>query len=149
MIIFGFIGALIFNLFTPNVKQEKTATQNVNTLNINTLNIVDKNGRSRIKIGLSNEDSPAIWFFDQNGVTRLNLGLYADGSGVYGIQDKMGNMIQLTRSFGENEVPLTIFKHKGTDSMIIGLNPSDLTPFLMNYDENHQRKIQFGKYDGP
>lgn len=149
ILILGFLGAGLFHFLRLNTINDSFAQKNDKFLSIQNINLVDKNGKTRMQLGLMNDGSPGIWLFDSKGIVRLNLGLYADGSAVYGIQDKNGQMIQLTRSFGENEAPLSIYKHNGTDVMIIGLNPTDLTPFIMNYDHARKKNIQFGKYDGP
>lgn len=149
IIFLGFLGAAIFHLIRTSSIQDTQAAKNDKIIIAEGINLIDKHGKTRISLGFSSENSPSIWLFDDNGVARLNMGLYSDGSAVYGIQDKKGQMIQLTRSYGENEAPLSIYKHNGNDAMIIGLNPTDLTPFVMSYDLSHKKNVQFGKYDGP
>ena len=86
---------------------------------------------------------------DQKGTPRIAMGLYADETAHLGLQDKDGQMIQLMRSIGSGESPLLIFKHRGQDTMITGLNSAEHTPFLMLYEKDRKRKMQFGTYDGP
>lgn len=114
------------------------------------IDLVDDKGKIRAQIGFSGEKSPAIWFFDDKGKARLNLGLYADGSGFISLQDKNELSIQLLRSFGSPEVPLHIYKLNGTDQMIQGLDPGlGNEAFLMIYDKNKKRQLNFGNYHGP
>jgi hypothetical protein len=148
LIFFGFIGAFLFHVFkdqfisTAQAKDEKIMTATG-------FNLVDSQGRLRAQLGFAKEGPPGLWLMDEKGVARVVLGLYPDGTGHYGLQDKSGRMIQLARSFGNEESPLLIFKHQGQDSMLMGLNPTDQIPFLMYYDKARTRKLEFGKYKGP
>lgn len=148
LIFFGFVGAFLFHVFKDQIipsaeaKDEKIITANA-------FNLVDSQGKLRAQLAFAKEGPPGLWLLDEKGVARVVLGLYADGTGHYGLQDKSGRMIQLARSFGAQESPLLIFKTAGQDSMLMGLNPGNQTPFLMRYEKSRNRKMEFGQYEGP
>lgn len=150
IILLGFLGAFLFhvlnNRIVPNA-QAKAAAATIVTAS--GFNLVDSQGRLRAQIGFAKEGPPGFWIMDEKGTARIAMGLYTDGTAHFGLQDKAGQMIQLSRSFGADESPLLIFKTKGSDSMIMGLNPTDQDPFLMHYEKGRKRKLEFGKYEGP
>lgn len=141
----GFVGAFIFaNLFKEQISIRE------NTITASSLRLVDSNGKVRALLAISQEGTPGFWMNDENGVARLTFGLYGDSTSYFGLQDKNGQMIELMRSFGPKEAPLLIFKHKGQDMMITGLNPGqEPVPFSMHYEADRKRIIPFGKYEGP
>ncbi len=147
----GILGAASFKIIEHMTLSTAMATSPNQVLTATTINLVDSKGKIRMQIGFAKEaESPAIWLFDKKGVARLNLGLYEDETAFVGLQDKSGQMVQLLRSFGANEAPLHIYKNKGADKMIMGLNPgASLSPFVMYYDKSNQRTLQFGQYEGP
>ena len=148
IIILGFLGAALFQL-SLNIIPLAFSKKSLTIVNANEINLLDAAGKVRIKMAVLDDTAPNVWFFDNQGKARLIQGLYHDQTSYYGLQDAQGQMIQLARSFGNQESPLLIFKNKGKDSMITGLNPSDQTPFTMYYDRNNKRQLNFGKYDGP
>lgn len=150
----GFLGALCFTLLTPYLNFslfDKSSAKTDSVISANRIDLLDSKGKLKAQLGIGNEGSPAMWFFDSNGKSRLNLGVYGDGSAFIGLQDKNEQMLQLMRSFGPNEAPLHIFKMKGQDQMIMGLNPAgnSTESFLMYYDSSRKRVLNFGKYEGP
>ncbi|MBY0413437.1 MAG: hypothetical protein K2Q18_04700 [Bdellovibrionales bacterium] len=147
IILLGFLGALIFHIIDRQYAIGTTRQTNP-ILTASAINLVDNQGRLRGQYAISKEGSPGIWLMDDKGVPRLSMGVYPDGAAYMGLQDKNGQMILLARSVGSDEAPLLIFKTKGQDSMIMGLNSKNKTPFLMNYDANHKRTHVFGTSDG-
>lgn len=146
---FGFLGAFLFSLVSNHLIPRAFAKRD-QVLTASAFNLVDDGGRLRGQIGFSKEGPPGLWLMDEKGTPRVVVGLYPDGSGHIGLQDQSGLMVQLMRSYGPKHSPLLIFKQGGQDMMITGLNPvGNPVPFLMHYDEKRQRKLQFGKYDGP
>lgn len=152
-IVCGFVGALLFTKLNPvgalASSQHIESTQGVVTAK--GFNLVDGNGRLRAQLGFAKEGQvPGLWVMDDKGVARIIMGLYADNTSYFGLQDAQGQMIELMRSFGSQEAPLLIFKNKGQDKMITGLNPgSNPIPFLMSYDANGTKQVHFGTYEGP
>jgi hypothetical protein len=144
----GLLGSFLFQFLQFNFLSAASAA-NTPVLSATGFNLVDQQGRLRAQLGFSKEGPPGFWIFDRKGVARLAMGLYPDDTAHFGLQDKSGNMIELMRSFGANESPLLIFKQSGQDEMITGLNAAQRQPFLMYYEKNRQRKMQFGTYDGP
>lgn len=145
IILLGFLGAFIFHVAN---NQLAIGSSQSKIITAEGFNLVDSNGKLRGQLAIAKEGPPGLWLMDDKGVARAIIGLYQDGSAYYGLQDKNGAMIQLARSVGEDETPLLIFKRKGADSMIMGLNPADKMPFLMKYEADHKRTHIFGKSDG-
>ena len=147
-LVFGFVGAFLFH--TLQVQLFPVAQAGADkVVTAQRFDLVDKSGKLRGQWGFAQEGPPGFWLMDEKGIARVVMGLYPDGSGHMGLQDKQGQMIQLARAFGSDEVPFLIFKHKGSDSMIMGLNSGDQAPFLMHYEKDRKRKLEFGIYNGP
>jgi hypothetical protein len=149
VVLLGFLGAALFHLIENYAVSKAFAASDQGAVLARELSIIDANGKVRIQVGLGKDGQPGIWFFDEAQKVRLNAGLYPDGTAFVGLQDKDQRMTQLMRSFGPGESPLLIFKNKGQDSLILGLNPKDQTPFTMYYDKSGKRNFSFGTYDGP
>lgn len=145
---FGFLGAALFHFVQISVFPSASAAPNA-VVSATGFNLVDSQGKLRAQLGFSKEGPPGFWIMDQRGTARIAMGLYPDETAHFGLQDKEGQMIELMRSIGSGESPLLIFKHKGRDTMITGLNNAEHTPFLMLYEKDNKRKMQFGTYDGP
>ncbi len=151
----GLLGASLFHfIILPNIdlpKKDRQITElsDLKPIVTTKIEIVDSLGRSRIRLGYSG-NSPGIWILDEKGVARGIFGLYEDNTAYLGLQDEKGEMIQLMRAYGPNEAPFHIFKTKGTDQMIIGLNSGPETvPFLMTYKKDRSKEVHFGIYEGP
>jgi len=111
--------------------------------------LVDGSGRVRAQLGFSHEGPPGLWMLDEKGTARVVLGLYGDQTAYFGLQDARGQMVELMRSYGSEEAPLLIFKNRGADKMLVGLDPAGKpVPFLMSYDDG-RRNVHFGAYHGP
>ena len=143
-VLLGFMGAALFHVLkAEDVLSSQQPVPSVVTAT--GLNIVDSKGKIRIQLGFSGEGPPGIWVMDDKGIPRIILGLYQDQTSYFGLQDKKGQMIELMRSTGPNEIPLLIFKNNGTDKMITGLN-SKVEPFLMYMKDGTSTNL-FGKYE--
>lgn len=147
-LLFGFVGAFLFHTLQVQFFPVAEASGE-KIISAQRFDLVDKNGKLRGQWGFAQEGPPGFWLLDEKGVARTVIGLYPDGTGHIGLQDKQGQMIELARSYGPDEVPFLIFKHKGADAMITGLNSGDQAPFLMYYDKSRKRKLEFGTYNGP
>ncbi len=147
-LVFGFLGAAFFHFSHPFFI-ESAGAKDHNVLTVSGLNLVDSQGRLRVQVGFAKEGPPGMWFLDEKGKARIAMGLYPDGTSHFGLQDKQGQMIQLMRSIGAEESPLLIFKNRGQDKMIMGLNQVEQAPFLLSYEKDRKRKMIFGNYDGP
>ncbi len=148
IIFLGFLGAMVFHFIQIRFFPTANAVES-KIISASAFNFVDSHGNLRGQFGFAKEGPPGFWLMDEKGTSRLAMGLYTDGTAHLGLQDRQGQMIQLMRSFGSQEAPLLIFKNHGADAMIMGLNPGDITPFVMHYDSQRKRKLEFGKYDGP
>ena len=120
-----------------------------NVVTATSFNLVDTTGKLRAQLAFAKEGPPGFWIMDDKGTARIAMGLYPDGTPHFGLQDKSGLMTQLMRSIGSSESPLLIFKNKGQDKMILGLNRAATEPFMMTYEKDHKRRLHFGTYDGP
>jgi hypothetical protein len=150
----GFVGALLFQIFSiqfMNQTRSQSQSQNLNlgTVNATRYDLVDSSGNLRGQFGFAKEGPPGFWLMDEKGMARIMMGLYPDGTAHFGLQDRNGMMIQLMRSIGPSESPLLIFKNKGQDKMILGLNSSKAEPFFIMHDKDQIKKIQAGFADGP
>jgi hypothetical protein len=145
----GAVGGLISQTTSARFAQPAQASQSKD-LQANSFTLVDISGRTRAKLAFSADGDPSLWLMDKQNRPRVNLGLYSDGTGFLVFNNQQGQAVQILRSFGEGEAPLHIFKSSGQDIMITGLNPkADKTPFLFYYDDKRERKVQFGRYEGP
>jgi hypothetical protein len=145
---FGFLGAALFHFVQISVFPQATAA-GAGPISATGFNLVDSQGKLRAQLAFAKEGPPGFWIMDRKGTARIAMGLYPDDTAHFGLQDKNGQMIELMRSFGASESPLLIFKQNGQDEMIVGLNASQRQPFLMHYEKDRKRKLQFGTYDGP
>ena len=144
----GFCGAFLFSICRESILPQAFAKRE-QILTASAFNLVDDQGRLRAQLAFSKEGPPGLWLMDDKGTARAIVGLYADQTAHIGLQDERGQMIQLMRSYGPKNSPLHIFKYRGEDKMITGLNPgADPVPFLMSYD-GPTKKIHFGRYEGP
>lgn len=146
--VFGFLGAGLFQFVQFHWGSEALAG-NEKVISASGFDLVDKNGKLRAQLGFSKEGPPGFWIMDEKGIARVAMGLYPDGTSHFGLQDKKGLMIQLMRSLGNSEAPLLIFKNKGMDKMILGLNSTSLEPSLISYDQAQKKKVHSGFSDGP
>lgn len=148
-IFWGFLGAGLFQLAYSHLYPAANASSNLEkVVRASRIDLEDSSGKLRAQLGFSKEGPPGLWFMDQNGVARIAMGLYPDGTSHFGLQDKQGRMIQLMRSVGETEQPLLIFKNGGQDKMILGLN-SQLESFFVSFDNKKGKKSYPGFADGP
>jgi hypothetical protein len=129
----------------------KSQAENVRIVSAQAFNLIDSKGKLRGQIAMSPDGGPGIFLMDDKGRARLALGVYSDGTGHIVLNDRQGQATHVIRSYGPQESPLLIFNQKGQDQMIMGLNPAPgpVTPFLVHYDSSRQKKLEFGKYDGP
>ena len=105
----------------------------------------DSKGKKRIQFGTSSEGSPAVWFYDNSGKSRLNVGLYGDGNSFMVLNDQNELAVQIFRTVGPENLPVLVMKSNGRDRIIMGINGSK-EPFLVTYDKNGVQKSIFGSY---
>ena len=110
------------------------------------IEIRSKDGKKQILLGTSGENSPAIWFFDAQGKSRMNMGLYGDGNAFIVLNDPQEQAVEIMRTVGAENSPYLIWKHASRDRMIMGLNYSTHDPFLVQYEAGGNMKMVFGKY---
>lgn len=145
--VFGFLGAWLFQTVQIQLFGQAYASAE-KVVSATRFDLVDSSGKLRAQLGMAKEGSPGFWIMDDKGIARIAMGLYPDGTSHIGLQDRNGAMIQLMRSFGSSEAPLLIFKNKGQDKMILGMN-NNIEPFFISFDKTQTKKIHSGFADGP
>lgn len=145
----GFIGAMLFQMVHSElVRDAKAGGERI--ISATRFDLVDASGKVRAQLGTAKEGPPGFWMMDERGVARISMGLYPDGTSHIGLQDKDGAMIQLMRSIGSSESPLLIFKNKGEDRMILGLNSAQTDPAFVSFDKKTRKKTVYpGFSDAP
>ena len=141
----GFLGAWLFQ----TIQLGEAFASGEKVLSGSRFDLVDSRGKLRAQLGFAKEGPPGFWIMDEKGVARIAMGLYPDGTAHFGLQDQSGQMIQLMRSIGPSESPLLIFKNKGQDRMILGLNSAQIEPFFISYDKSLKKKVHAEFADGP
>ena len=101
-ILFGFLGAFLFTVMRE-AKFPAAQAKPGEVIKASDFRLVDGQGKVRARLAFSEEGTPGLWFFDEKGVARVNLGIYSDGTSYFGLQDAQGQMIELMRSFGPKE----------------------------------------------
>ncbi len=116
-------------------------------LSARSLELVDVAGRRRILMALTDSGTPAIWFFDRNGKSRLNLGLYEDNNPFIVLNDANAQAVQILRTVGDKSAPVLVMKSKGQDRTVLGLNfGSAPDPFFVYYDAQGTKKTVYGNF---
>ncbi len=109
--------------------------------------LVDSNGKTKAQFTKSQEGSPALFFFDNDGHSRLEVGLYPDGLPMIILLDEQHRAQGILRLAGGMKAPVLVFKSNGNDRMILGLSmdqPSQ-DPFGIYYDSNGAKHDIFVK----
>ncbi len=128
-VIIGYCVAPHINIGIPSAEAKE------NIVSAQTFQLVDASGRRKILMASTADGSPAIWFFDKNGKSRLNLGLYEDGNPFVVLNDQNELAVQILRSVGNENAPVLVMKSKGQDRMILGLYSGTLSdPSFVYYD---------------
>ena len=117
------------------------------TISTQNLELLDQAGRRRILMSTTAAGAPAIWFFDQDGKSRLNLGLYEDNNAFIVLNDNTEQAVQIFRTVGKKQAPVIVMKSQGQDRIILGLNENKTAdPFFVYYDDKGTKKTVFGNY---
>ena len=151
-VLFSALGMILGYWIAPHIKIGiPNAEAGVNTaseaLSTKSLEIVDAMGRRRILMTSTASGTPAIWFFDQNGKSRLNLGLYEDSNAFIVLNDENEQAVQIFRTVGEKSSPVLVMKSKGQDRIVLGLDSGAASdPFFVYYDTKGTKKTVFGNY---
>ena len=120
--------------------------QDEDEISVQRLTVKAGNGQSKIQLGTTSGGAPAMWFIDQNGKSRINLGLYEDGNAFIVLNDDQEQAVQIFRTVGGNRAPVAVFKSKGQDRMVMGLDFNNGEPFLTYYDNSGSKTKVFGNY---
>jgi len=152
-VLFSALGMILGYWIAPNVKMgipnaEAGVGKIGEALSARSLELVDATGRRRILMALTDSGTPAIWFFDRNGKSRLNLGLYEDNNPFVVLNDENEQAMQILRTVGNKSAPVLVMKSKGQDRTVLGLNfGSTPDPFLVYYDAQGTKKTVYGNFE--
>ena len=111
--------------------------------------LVDDAGKVRAQLAMAPGGGPGIFFYDKQGRSRLELGLYSPAEREYPfvvLNDTQQQAAGIFRLFGGLETPVVVLKHHGRDRSIYGLNPASTEPFLVNYSNASGKASAFGDF---
>jgi len=80
------------------------------------------NGKVTAQLTTSGEGTPALFFYDENNVVRISIGLYAGGIPSVVLNDDTGKAGALMRLVNNNGNPILVLKENGQDTLIIDKN---------------------------
>lgn len=111
-------------------------------LSVQSLQIVDAAGKRRILMTTLADGNPAIWFFDRNGKSKLNLGLYEDDNAFVVLNDGNEQAVQILRTIGGENSPVLVQKSGGQDKVILRVDGAPAEPSFVYYDkQGSTRKV--------
>ena len=146
----GFVfGHMLSQRISLSILNAEASQQNVlvvDTLKAKNIEVIGSDNRKLVSLGTSGENSAGIWFFDRNGRSRLNLGLYGDGNAMIVLNDEKEMAVQILRTFGPKNSPVLVMKNDGRDRIVMGLNPGTQDPFLVHYDNKGKKEKVFGDF---
>ena len=111
--------------------------------------LVDNVGKVRAQLAMSPGGGPGIFFYDSQGRSRLELGLYSPAEREYPflvLNDTQQQAAGIFRLFGGLETPVLVLKNHGRDRSVYGLNPNSTEPFLVNYSNESGKASAFGDF---
>jgi hypothetical protein len=94
--------------------------------NATAYNLVDAEGKVTAQLTSSQEGTPAIFFYDQTHVVRLNVGIFPDGEPTITLMNKEGK-VSATLKLGSDDKPSLTFRENGEDKKVISLTSSEST----------------------
>lgn len=84
--------------------------------------LTDEYGRTTAQLTKSGEWTPALFFYDTNGVVRISIGLYEDGVPGVVLNDDKWNAGAIMRLVNNSGDPVVVLKENGQDKYIIDKN---------------------------
>jgi len=158
VVISGFLGGLVSGrLFIAQPALAETALQHQKVIRAETFKVVDSNGKVRGRL-----DSNALTLFDKNGKTRVRLGLSVDGSPALMFTEDLPGPIQMylsdegleiqdkNSSAGVNLVPTRISFRDGPENERVQLGIFSEKAALQLFDKSKSSRISITAEDeGP
>jgi hypothetical protein len=92
--------------------------------NASAYNLVDADGKVTAQLTSSEEGTPAIFFYDQNHVVRLNVGIFPNGEPAIVLMNKEGKTAA-TFKLSSDDTPALVLKENGQDKKIISLTSDE------------------------
>lgn len=151
-VMIGMLAGFLGGLFTNALFSYAQSSQNSNTtVASERFELVDNNGRVSGLWTSCGAGSPCINFMDENGILRLQLGLYNSpgeaGLPFITLNNERGEVKALVRLFGGQAAPVVILKNKGQDRLVMGLDlQTSEQPFLATINGAGQKKMIFGNF---
>lgn len=88
-------------------------------------NLVDEKGRVTAQLSSSAEGTPSLFFFDQNNVVRLNLGIYPGGNPGIVLMDKNGKSAAVITLSEDGVTPSVSLRKDGEEKNVLGIDVND------------------------
>lgn len=147
----GLFGAYLLSHFGRLEPRAQPVVTRVSQQEIisNRIALVDDGGKVRAQLAMSPSGGPGIFFYDSQGRSRLELGLYSPAESEYPfvvLNDTQQQAAGIFRLFGGHETPVVVLKNRGRDRSIYGLNPNSTEPFLVNYSNESNKASAFGDF---
>jgi hypothetical protein len=145
----GIIGAYLLGHLGINIVLPQAAAAAPDVVSASRIRLLDGTGRARAELAMSPDGAPGLFFYDTHGRNRLVLGIYSPAENEYPfvvLNDTHQLAAGIFRLFGGEETPVVVFKNKGADRSIFGLNPNSTEPFLVNYSADRKKTAVFGSY---
>jgi len=76
-------------------------------------------GKTIGRMTTSGEGTPALFMYDNNGVVRISIGLYADGAPGVVLNDEKGLAGAIMRLVNNDGRPVLVLKEDGQDKYIV------------------------------
>lgn len=151
----GFLGGLFGAYLLSHLERREPRAQPVENrasqqgISSTRIALVDDGGKVRAQLAMSPSGGPGIFFYDGQGRSRLELGLYSPAEAEYPyvvLNDARQQAAGIFRLFGGRETPVLVLKNHGRDRSIYGLNPNSTEPFLVNYSNESNKASAFGDF---
>jgi hypothetical protein len=88
-------------------------------------NLVDEKGRVTAQLSSSAEGTPSLFFFDENNVVRLNLGIYPGGNPGIVLMDKNGKSAAVITLSEDGITPSVSLRKDGEEKNVLGIDAND------------------------
>jgi hypothetical protein len=88
-------------------------------------NLVDEKGRVAAQLSSSAEGTPSLFFFDENNIVRLNLGIYPGGNPGIVLMDKNGKSAAVITLSDDGVTPYVSLRRDGVEENTLEVDPND------------------------
>ncbi len=88
-------------------------------------NLVGPDGKVTAQLSSSAEGTPSLFFFDENNVVRLNLGIYPGGNPGIVLMDKNGKSAAVVTLMDDGVTPSISLRKDGEERKVLGIEMND------------------------